>query len=108
MKSTPGSDLATPLHGHVVLVPSIRNWFSFVPDPKAEIVVTVPLDGDVGDTPGAFRMASNMLARRVGMARRSSGPKCVPNPGSRASSRDPLPSTVTEVLTPSGTRTTGR
>ena len=47
MKSTPGSDRATPLQGQVVLVPSIRNWFSFVPEPNAEIVVTVPLDGDV-------------------------------------------------------------
>ena len=53
MKSTPGSDRATPLHGQVKFVPSNRNWFSFVPEPNAETVVAVPLDGDVGETPGA-------------------------------------------------------
>src|SRR5215208_6367112 len=47
MKSTPGSERAAPLQGQVVFVPSIRNWFSLVPEPNAEIVVTVPLDGDV-------------------------------------------------------------
>src|SRR5436190_22870221 len=67
MKSTPGSNRATPLHGQVVLVPSIRNWFSLVPEPNAEVVVAVPLDGDVGDTPGAARRKSNILARRVGI-----------------------------------------
>src|SRR5436190_11290647 len=77
MKSTPVSDRATPLHGHVELVPSIRNRFSLVPDPNAEIVVTVPLDGDVGETPGTFRNGSAKLERRDGMARRSSGPKRV-------------------------------
>src|SRR5688572_12218148 len=81
MKSTPGSDRATPLHGHVKLVPSNRNWFSFVPEPNADTVAVVPLDGDVGDTPGAALMKSNMLARRVGMVRRSSDRKRVPNPG---------------------------
>ena len=39
MKSTPGSERAMPLHGHVKLVPSNRNWFSFVPEPNAETVV---------------------------------------------------------------------
>jgi hypothetical protein len=38
MKSTPGSDRATPLHGQVVFRPSMRNWFSLVPEPNAEIV----------------------------------------------------------------------
>ena len=36
-----------PLHGQVKFVPSIRNWFSFVPDPNADTVVTVPLDVEV-------------------------------------------------------------
>ncbi len=43
MKSTPGSARATPLHGQVKLVPSIRNWFSLVPEPNADTVVAVPL-----------------------------------------------------------------
>src|SRR5690242_18787951 len=102
MKSTPGSDRATPLHGQVVFVPSMRNWFSFVPDPKAETVVMVPLDGDVGEMPGAFLSGSNMLARRLGIVRRSSGPKRVPKPGSRASIRDAPPSTTTASATPAG------
>src|SRR6476619_926752 len=96
MKSTPGSERATPLHGHVVFVPSIRNWFSLVPEPNAEIVVTVPLEGDVGETPGTFLSGSNMLERRVGIALRSSGPKRVRNPGSRASRSEPAPSTFTD------------
>ena len=40
MKSMPGSALAMPLHGHVKFVPSIRNRFSFVPEPNADTVVT--------------------------------------------------------------------
>ncbi len=71
MKSTPGSARATPLHGQVKFVPSIRNWFSLVPEPNADTVVEVALPGEVGETPGAARMKSNMLARRVGMALRS-------------------------------------
>jgi hypothetical protein len=67
MKSTPGSARATPLQGHVKFVPSIKNWFSFVLEPNAEIVVVVPLEGEVGDTPGAALMKSNMLALRVGV-----------------------------------------
>ena len=39
MKSTPGSARATPLHGQVKFVPSIRNLFSLVPEPNAEMVV---------------------------------------------------------------------
>jgi hypothetical protein len=45
----------------VKFVPSIRNWFSFTPDPNDDTVLTVPLDGDVADTPGADRIMSNML-----------------------------------------------
>src|SRR5262245_8138187 len=102
MKSTPASDRATPLHGQVVFVPSMRNWFSLVPEPNAETVVLdeepppEPPDGDVGETPGVARIASNMLARRVGILSRSSGPKRVANPGSRASMREPAPSTTTD------------
>jgi hypothetical protein len=53
MKSTPGSDRAMPLHGQVKFVPSMRNWFSLVPEPNADTVVVVALDGEVGETPGA-------------------------------------------------------
>ena len=89
-----------------MLVPSIRNWFSLVPEPKAEMVVTVPLDGEVADTPGVLRSASNMLARREGIAVRSSGPNRVANPGFRASMRDAAPSTVTICTTGDGMSTT--
>ncbi len=67
MTSTLGSARETPEHGHVKLVPSIRNRFSLTPEPKAVTVLTVPLDGDVGDTPGAALIMSNMLKRRVGI-----------------------------------------
>ena len=53
MKSTPGSALAAPFEGDVKSVPSIRKLFSFVLEPNAEIVLMVPLDGDVGEIPGA-------------------------------------------------------
>src|SRR5690348_15512711 len=111
MKSTPGSDRATPLHGHVKFVPSIRNWFSFVAEPNAETVKEVPLapeDGDVGEIPGVALIKSNMLDRRVGIARNSSGPKRVPNPGSRASMREPAPSTTIDSDTPATLRTAVR
>ena len=52
MKLMPGSERATPLHGHVKFVPSMRNWFSLVPEPNADTVVEVPLEGDVGEIPG--------------------------------------------------------
>ena len=39
MKSMPGSDRATPLHGQVKFVPSKRNRFSLVPEPNADTVV---------------------------------------------------------------------
>lgn len=86
--------------GHVVFVPSMRNWFSFVPEPKAETVVAVPLDGEVGEIPGADLRKSNMLDRRVGIVSRSSAPKRVPNPGSRASMREPAPSTTIDSAWP--------
>ena len=108
MKSTPGSARATPLHGQVKFVPSKRNWFSFVPEPNADTVVFVPLEGDVGEIPGAALIASNMLDRRVGIALRSSGPKRVPNPGFRASIREPAPSTTIDSARPPTVRTAVR
>jgi hypothetical protein len=96
MKSMPGSDRATPLHGQVKFVPSIRNWFSLTPEPNADRVVVIALDGEVGETPGAALMKSNMLTRRAGIALRSVGPKRVPNPALRASIREPVPSTTTD------------
>ena len=57
MKSMPGSARVMPLHGQVKFVPSMRNWFSFVPEPNAErVAVMVLLAGEVGDTPGAALM----------------------------------------------------
>src|SRR5687767_2145875 len=106
MKSTPGSARATPLQGQVKFVPSIRNWFSFTPEPNAETVVAVPLDGDVGEIPGADLTQSNILARRVGIALVSSGPKRVPKPGFRASIREPAPSPATDSAMPASFRTT--
>ena len=105
MKSRPGSVRATPLHGQVVFMPSMRNWFSLVPEPKAEIVVATPLDGEVGDTPGEALTKSYMLARRVGIASMSSEPKRVPNPGFRTSMRVPAPSTTTDSARPATFRT---
>ena len=64
------------------------------------MVVWIPLDGEVGETPGAALMKSNMLARRVGIPSMSSEPKRVPNPGFRASMREPVPSTTTDSSTP--------
>ena len=61
MTSVLGSARATPEQGHVKFVPSMRNRFSLPPDPNAATVFTVPLVGDVGDTPGTERMPSNML-----------------------------------------------
>ena len=48
MKSTPGSDRASPLQGHVKFVPSMRNVFSLVPEPNAETLLVETLPGDVG------------------------------------------------------------
>src|SRR6195256_6042337 len=105
MTSTLGSARETPAHGQVKFVPSMRNRFSLPPEPNADTVFTVPLDGDVGDTPGAARIASNMLNRRVGMALRYSGPNRVSNPLPRASMREPDPSTTNDSSMPSTLRT---
>src|SRR5687767_7292248 len=88
MTSTPGSARETPWQGHVKLVPSTRNAFSLTADPKADTVLTLPLAGEVGDTPGAALMRSNMLKRRVGIVLRYSGPNRVSNPLLRASMRE--------------------
>ena len=61
MTSTLGSARETPPHGHVKFVPSMRNRFSLLPEPNVDMVLTEPLDGEVGDTPGAAFMKSNML-----------------------------------------------
>ena len=47
MTSTLGSARDTPAHGQVKFVPSMRNRFSFPPDPNADTVLFVPLDGEV-------------------------------------------------------------
>src|SRR5262249_54636275 len=99
MKSTPGSDRASPLHGHVKFVPSIKNVFSLVPEPNADTLLVDMLPGEVGETPGAALTKSNILKRRVGIALRSSGPKRVSNPLPRASRREPEPSTTTDSTT---------
>src|SRR5215831_8999396 len=80
MMSTPGSATAPPLHGHVKFVPSMRNRFSFVAEPNVDTLLSVPLVGEVGDTPGAALTKSNMLYRRTGIALRSSDRKRVSNP----------------------------
>ena len=85
----------------------MRNKFSLTPDPKAETVLTVPLEGDVGDTPGADRIRSNILKRRVGIVLRYSCPKRVSNPLLRASMRE-LPSTTTDSAIPASVSTTTR
>src|SRR4030095_13992125 len=114
MKSTPGSAAPPPLHGHVKLVPSIRNRFSLVPEPNAEtragdaaalIDWSEPLDADVGDTPGAALMKSIALKRRVGIAWKSSAVKRVSNPLLRASMREPAPWTTTDSATPATFKT---
>ena len=56
-------------------MPSIRNVFSLVPEPNAETLLVDTLPGEVGDTPGAALMKSNMLKRRVGIALEILGPK---------------------------------
>jgi hypothetical protein len=72
---------------------------------NGDTVVLVPLDGEVAESPGAALMKSNMLARRVGMALKSSAPKRVPNPGSRASMREPAPWTTIDSSTSANLRT---
>ena len=56
-----GSARETPWHGHVKLVPSIRNVFSLTPEPNTEIVLIDPLAGEVGETPGVLLIRLNML-----------------------------------------------
>src|SRR5215831_7265824 len=100
MKSIPGSARAMPVHGQVKLVPSMRNWFSLVPEPNAEMVVTVPLAGDIGEMPGMALIASNMLVRLDGIVFRSTNPRREAKPGFLASIRDPDPWTTTDSATP--------
>src|SRR5262250_23334 len=108
MTSTLGSAREMPAHGQVKFVPSIRNRFSLLPEPKADRVVDVALDGDVGEIPGAALRASNMLTRREGMALRYSWPKRVSKPLLRASMREPDPSTVIDSARPDSFNTTVR
>ena len=63
--------------------------------------------GRGGRNPFRRPMKSNMLAlaRRVGLARRSSGPNRAPNPGSRASPREPAPSTTSDSASPANFKT---
>jgi hypothetical protein len=74
-------------------------------EPNAEMVLFLPLDGAVGEIPGAALMKSNMLFRRVGIPLTSSGPNRVPNPGSLASMREPAPSITIDSATPANCRT---
>jgi hypothetical protein len=107
MASTLGSARETPWQGQVKLVPSMRKAFSLTPDPNADTVLTVPLAGEVGDTPGADLIMSNMLNRRVGIVFRYSCPKRDSNPLLRASIRD-VPSTMTASAMFASPRTTVR
>src|SRR5919201_6521820 len=100
MTSTLGSARDTPMQGHVKFVPSMRNRFSLPPEPNTDTVLTVPLDGEVGDTPGAALIKSNMLYRRVGTTPRDSGPNRVSSPLLRASMREPAPWTTIDSATP--------
>ncbi len=102
-----GSARETPWHGQVKFVPSMRNVFSFTADPNAETVLTVPLDGDVGEIPGAFFRKSNMLKRRVGVVAMSSASKRVWMPLCQLSVRA-VASTVMAVAMPDKFNTTVR
>src|SRR5262245_11450022 len=106
MMSTLGSARDTPMQGQVKFVPSMRNRFSLPPEPNADTVLTVRLDGDVGDTPGAALIISNMLNRPVGIVLRYSCPKRVSNPLSLASIREPDPSTTIDSANPAGFKVT--
>src|SRR4030095_614810 len=106
MTSTLGSARDTPWHGQVKFVPSIRNMFSLTPEPHEETVLTMPLVGDVGDTPGAALIKSNMLYRRVGISLRYSVPKRVSNPLSLASMREPAASITIDSAPPATLNTT--
>src|SRR5215510_12293735 len=100
MTSTLGSARDTPWHGQVKFVPSIRNMFSLTPEPNEETVLTMPLVGDVGETPGAALIKSNMLYRREGISLRYSTPKRVSKPLSLASMREPAASTTIDSAIP--------
>src|SRR6516225_2979058 len=65
--STSGCGAAPPLHGQVKFVPSSRKAFSSTPPPKTETQLLFPLEGEVGETPGAALMKSNMLYRLTGI-----------------------------------------
>src|SRR5262245_26932214 len=105
MTSTLGSARDTPWHGHVKFVPSMRNMFSLTPPPNEDTVLAVPLVGEVGDTPGAALIKSNMLNRRVGIVLRYSGPNRVSNPLSLASVREPDAWTTTDSANPATFKT---
>ena len=49
------------------LVPSMRNMFSLTADPNTDTVLTEPLAGEVGETPGVLLIRLNMLYRRDGI-----------------------------------------
>src|SRR5262249_9489533 len=88
MTSTSGWGCAPPLLGQVKFVQSRRKAFSSAPPPKTDTQLLVPLEAEVGDTPGAALMKSNMLYRRTGTALICSEPKRLDNPIFRVSSDD--------------------
>src|SRR6185312_2203272 len=108
MTSTLGSARDTPAHGQVKFVPSMRNRFSLPPEPNVDMVLTDPLDGEVGDTPGAALIKSNMLYRRVGMSSMDSRPNRVSNPLLRASICEPDVWTTIDSATPASFKITVR
>jgi hypothetical protein len=79
------------------LAGEVLEVFSLVPEPNAEMLLAVALPGEVGETPGATPIGSNMLNRRTGIVFRSSDPKRVSKPLLRASILDSVPSTTTIV-----------
>src|SRR5688500_2307250 len=58
----------------------MRNAFSLTADPNTETVLTEPLAGEVGETPGALLIRLNMLYRRDGISRMYSDPNRVSRP----------------------------
>src|SRR5262245_8446670 len=107
MTSTSGCGCGPPEHGQVKLVPSSRYKFSFTLEPKTETLGSAPLDAEVGETPGAARMRSNMLKRRIGIAGSVSGPNRVANPVRCGSTIVPA-STDTDPATPPNFKMTDR
>ena len=57
----PGSARASPLHGHVKFVPSMRNVFSLVPEPNADtlLVEALPGEGVMGSVAGRRVLVGN-------------------------------------------------